>query len=64
MLAHQQTALLLPLYVHFFNLDQKTSLSCEALQASACLTLYGPEWLANLPIANDLLRRTPAFHRA
>lgn len=45
------------------NLDQKTSLSFEALQASACLTLYGSDWLMNLPIGNDLLR-TPASQRA
>lgn len=66
MLAHSQPAhaLLLQLHVHFFNLHWKTSLSLEALQASACLMSYAPEEPVNLHIADDLLRTTPAFHRA
>lgn len=47
--------------VHCINSHWKTSLSFEALQASACLTSYTSKEPVNLPIA-DNLTKTPMFH--
>lgn len=49
--------------LYFLSLLQKTSLSIEALQASAFLISHAPKGPVNLHVASDFLRRTPASHK-